>query len=253
MIVTFLGTGTSAGIPLIGCKCEVCTSSDPRDKRLRTSILIETQGKTFVIDSGPDFRQQMLRENVENLDGLIFTHEHIDHVAGLDDVRGFNFMMRKEINAYVSENVEVALRRVFPYIFAEKRYPGAPRVNLIRIENKPFQVEGVAFVPIQVMHYKLPVFGFRVGDLTYITDASSITEEEKEKVRGSKVIVLNALRKEEHIAHWTFDNAVKLMTELAPERGYFIHASHQLGKHADIEKELPVFIKQSYDGLKIEV
>lgn len=251
--VTFLGTGTSQGVPLISCTCDVCISEDPKDKRLRTSIKIVTQGKTFVIDTGPDFRQQMLRENVMGLDGIIFTHEHKDHTAGLDDVRAFNFMLKKSIEVYVSDNVEEALRREYRYIFDGSKYPGIPRINLHHIENKPFEAAGVEFIPIKVLHHKLPVLGFRIGDFTYITDASEIPEDEKNKIKGSKVLVLNALRKEEHISHFTLDEAVALFEELKPDTGYIIHISHQLGKHEIVEKELPNNIRLSYDGLKLNI
>lgn len=251
--VTFLGTGTSQGVPLISCTCEVCLSENPKDKRLRTSIMVVTQGKTFVIDTGPDFRQQMLRENVTALDAVIFTHEHKDHTAGLDDVRAFNFKLKKSMDVYASDNVEEALRREFRYIFDGTSYPGIPRIKLHHIENKPFEIAGVKFTPIEVLHYKLPVLGFRIGDFTYITDASVISEKEKEKIRGSKVLVLNALRKEEHISHFTLDEAVGLFEELKPETGYIIHISHQLGKHENVEKALPNNIRLSYDGLKLNI
>jgi len=253
MQVTFLGTGTSQGVPLIACDCEVCSSIDLKNKRLRTSLMIEVAGMVFVFDTGPDFRQQMLRENVKRLDGVIFTHEHKDHVAGLDDVRAFNYILNQKVDVYATERVELALKREFHYIFSEEQYPGIPQINLHKIGNEPFSVKGVDFQPIQVMHYKLPVLGFRVGDFTYITDASEIPTIEKEKIRGSKVVVLNALRKEKHISHFTLDEAVTLMTELAPEKGYLIHISHQLGTHEEVSKDLPSFIELAYDGLKINL
>jgi phosphoribosyl 1,2-cyclic phosphate phosphodiesterase len=253
MKITFLGTGTSQGVPVIGCPCPVCASPDLRDKRLRSSVMIEEGGKVFVIDTGPDFRQQMLREQVKQLDAVIFTHSHKDHIAGFDDVRAFNFLQQREMDVYASEEVENAIRREYAYIFAHFKYPGIPEVKLHRIFNKEFTVEGVSFLPIEVMHYKLPVFGFRVGDFTYITDANFISDEEKEKIKGSKVIVLNALRKEPHISHFTFSQAIELMKELQPEKGYFTHISHQLGIHEEVEKELPSFISLAYDGLKIEL
>jgi len=253
MLVTFLGTGTPQGVPLIACDCEVCTSEDFKNKRLRTSVMIEVDGKVFVFDAGPDFRQQMLRERVKRLDALIFTHEHKDHVAGLDDVRAFNYILKRNIDIYVTDNVEIALKREYHYIFNGEKYPGIPRINLHKINNEPFEIEGVKFIPIEVLHYKLPVLGFRVGDFTYITDASEIPETEKEKIKGSKVLVLNALRKEKHISHFTLDEAVELMKELAPEKGYLIHISHQLGTHEEVSKDLPEFIELAYDGLKIEL
>jgi phosphoribosyl 1,2-cyclic phosphate phosphodiesterase len=253
MKVTFLGTGTSQGVPLIACDCEVCTSDDPKNKRLRTSLMIEVDGKVFVFDTGPDFRQQMLRENVKRLDGVIFTHEHKDHIAGLDDVRAFNYILKRKVDVFATDNVELALRREYHYIFGEEQYPGIPRINLHKISNELLSIKGVDFLPIQVLHYKLPVLGFRVGDFTYITDASEIPAIEKDKIRGSKVLVLNALRKEKHISHFTLDEAVALMIELAPEKGYLIHISHQLGTHEEVSKDLPSFIELAYDGLKIDL
>ncbi|HET6244062.1 MAG: MBL fold metallo-hydrolase [Bacteroidetes bacterium] len=253
MKVTFLGTGTSQGVPLIGCNCEVCISADNRDKRLRTSILVETDGNTFVIDTGPDFRQQMLREKVEKIDAVIFTHEHKDHTAGFDDIRAYNFLLKKKIDVYATLRVQESLKKEFSYIFADEQYPGIPQVTLHHIENKPFNINQTEIIPIQAFHFKLPVLGFRIKDFTYITDANSIAEKEMEKLRGTKVLVLNALRKEEHISHFTLHQAVELMHRIRPEKGYFTHISHQLGLHEEINRELPDFLKLSYDGLKIEI
>jgi phosphoribosyl 1,2-cyclic phosphate phosphodiesterase len=251
--ITFLGTGTSQGIPIIACPCKVCNSIDRKDNRLRTSVLIEEKGKHFVIDTGPDFRQQMLRENVKSMNAVIFTHEHKDHTAGFDDIRAFNFILKKKMDVYASQRVQDAIRREFAYIFSDFKYPGIPEIELHLIENKKITIEGVDFLPIEVQHYKLPVFGYRVGDFTYITDANFISEEEKEKIRGSRVLVLNALRKEEHISHFTLQQAIDLVLELKPEKAYFTHISHQLGLHAEIENELPGNIHLAYDGLKIEL
>jgi phosphoribosyl 1,2-cyclic phosphate phosphodiesterase len=251
--IIFLGTGTSQGVPVIACQCDVCLSSDKRDDRLRSSILVEIEGKTFVVDTGPDFRQQMLRSKVKAMDAVIFTHEHKDHVAGFDDIRAFNFILKKEIEVYASNNVQTAIKREFHYIFSEFKYPGIPKINLHLLENKLTNIQGVNVLPIEVMHYKLPVFGFRFGDFTYITDANSISDEEKEKIKGSKVLVLNALRREDHISHFTLDQAVELVKELKPEMAYFTHISHQLGLHEEVEKELPSNIRLAYDGLKITV
>ncbi len=253
MKITFLGTGTSQGVPLIGCECVVCQSPDPKDKRLRSSVMIENNGNTFVIDTGPDFRQQMLREKVKKLDAIILTHEHKDHIAGLDEVRAFNYLQKKEMDVYASERVQEALKREFAYIFSGVEYPGIPKVKLHTIQNIPFEVNGTLFKPVEVFHYKLPVFGFRIGDFTYITDANFIADEEKKKIKGSKVIVLNALRREKHVSHYTLDEAVELLNELAPEKAYLIHISHQLGKHAEINEELPSFIRCAFDGLSIEI
>ena len=253
MKITFLGTGTSQGVPLIACSCEVCLSADSRDKRLRTSILIEEKGKSVIIDTGPDFRQQMLREKVKSLDAVVFTHEHKDHTAGFDDIRAFNYIHKKKMDVYASARVQEALRREFAYIFSDFKYPGIPEINLHLLENKSTVIEGFDFLPIEVMHYKLPVFGFRINDFTYITDANYISDTEKEKIKGSKVLVLNALRREPHISHYTLEEAIQLTWELKPEKVYFTHISHQLGLHADVQKELPAGIELAYDGLKIEL
>lgn len=251
MKITFLGTGTSQGVPLIACKCEVCTSTNVKDKRLRTSIMVETSTKTIVIDTGPDFRQQMLREQVEQLDAVVFTHEHKDHIAGLDDVRAFNFINGKHIEVYATSRVQAAIKREFAYIFAEDKYPGIPLINLHEINIAPFKINHIEFIPIEVMHYKMPVLGFRIADFTYITDAKSISEKEKEKIKGSKVLVLNALRREEHISHFTFQEAIDLAKELDVEQAYFTHISHQLGLHEQVSEELPSNVFLAYDGLKL--
>lgn len=253
MQITFLGTGTSQGIPIIACTCEVCTSSDIKDNRLRTSILVEDKGCTFVIDTGPDFRQQMLRENVKDLDAVIFTHEHKDHTAGFDDIRPFNFIHKKKIDVYASLRVQEALKREFAYVFSGSKYPGIPEINLHLLENKKMHIKGIEVMPIEVKHHQLPVFGFRFGDFTYITDANYISEKEKEKIKGSKVLVLNALRREEHISHFTLQQAIDLSLELNIDKTYFTHISHQLGLHAEVQKELPKHINLAYDGLKIKV
>jgi phosphoribosyl 1,2-cyclic phosphate phosphodiesterase len=249
MKITLLGTGTSQGVPIIGCKCEVCLSTDLHDKRLRSSVMVETKDLTVVIDSGPDFRQQMLRAGVEHLDGLIFTHEHKDHVAGLDDIRGFNFIQKEAINVYASERVQVAIKREFPYIFADTKYPGVPEINLITIEQNAFEIKGLTIHPIQVMHHRLPVFGFRIGDFSYVTDANFIREEEKEKIRGSKILILNALRREKHISHFNLEEALALIDELKPEAAYLTHISHQLGLHAEVSLELPANVHLAFDEM----
>lgn len=252
--ITFLGTGTSMGVPVIGCKCEVCQSPDLKDNRLRTSLMLEFNGETIVFDSGPDFRYQMLRANVDHLSGLVFTHEHKDHVAGMDDVRAFNFIQRQAVTIYAHERVEQALRNEFHYAFAKVKYPGVPEILFKRIDkNQRFEIGTKELIPIEVMHHKLPVLGFRVDDFTYITDANYISPEEKEKIRGSKVLVLNALRKEKHISHFTLKEAIDLVNELEVETAYFTHISHQMGTHSDVSKELPAHISIAYDGLKIDV
>lgn len=251
--VTFLGTGTSQGVPVIGCNCAVCLSDDSKDNRFRSSILIETQDKIICIDSGPDFRQQMLRSNVQQLDAIVYTHEHKDHTAGMDDVRAFNFKQKRPMELFVDNNVEACLKREFSYAFSENPYPGVPQLNINKITNKPFEVEGVQFIPIQLMHHKLPVFGFRVGDFAYCTDVNYIAPQEKIKLKGLKVLVLTALRKEKHISHFSLSEALSLVDELKPEKAYLTHISHLLGKHAEIALELPENVKLSYDTLSIEI
>lgn len=253
MKVTFLGTGTSQGVPVIGCQCEVCSSVDFHNNRLRSSILVEVEGVSLVIDTGPDFRQQMLRERVRRLDAVLFTHEHKDHTAGLDDIRSFNFLQRTDMPIYGRKRVLEQLKREFAYVFQEVKYPGVPRVLINEITNKPFHINGIEIIPIEVMHYKLPVFGFRIGDFTYITDANYISEEEKEKIKGSKVLVLNALQKDAHISHYTLHEAIEVMEELKPEKGYFTHISHKLGLHAEVTRELPEFIELAWDGLSVQI
>jgi len=248
-----LGTGTSQGVPVIACNCNVCQSTDLRDKRLRTSIHIQHKNSSFVIDSGPDFRQQMLRAQIKNLTALIFTHEHKDHVAGMDDIRAFNYVLQKKIDIYATLRVQEALVREFPYVFHDFKYPGVPEVNMITIDEHPFNIEGLEFIPIEVLHYKLPVNAYRVGDFTYITDANFISEKEKEKIKGSRIVVINALRREKHVSHFNLEEALELIKELKPEKAYLTHISHQLGKHSDVEKELPPNVFLAYDGFEIEM
>ena len=248
-----MGTGTSQGVPVIACNCNVCQSTDLRDKRLRTSIHIQHKNSSFVIDSGPDFRQQMLRAQIKNLTALIFTHEHKDHVAGMDDIRAFNYVLQKKIDIYATLRVQEALVREFPYVFHDFKYPGVPEVNMITIDEPPFNIEGLEFIPIEVLHYKLPVNAYRVGDFTYITDANFISEKEKEKIKGSRIVVINALRREKHVSHFNLEEALELIKELKPEKAYLTHISHQLGKHSDVEKELPPNVFLAYDGFEIEM
>lgn len=251
--VTFLGTGTSIGVPVITCDCPVCMSEDEHDKRLRTSVMVKVHNRTFVIDCGPDFRIQMLRERVMNLDAVIFTHEHRDHIAGLDDIRAFNYVLNKKIDIYGTKQVMEAIRIALPYIFSESRYFGAPQLTVHCIDQKPFLIHDVEFIPIQVLHEKLPVNGYRIGDFTYITDASSISDKEKEKIRGSKVIVLNALRNSKHVSHFSVAEAVELLQELKPEAAYLTHLSHFVGLHEEVNSRLPENIRLAYDGLTVIV
>jgi len=253
VIITFLGTGTSQGVPVIACDCEVCTSADPRDNRLRSSILIEGKGKVIVIDSGPDFRQQMLRAKVKHLDAIVFTHEHKDHIAGLDDIRAFNYIQKGPIEVYAHTRVQTALKREFHYIFDDAKYPGIPQINLHTIDNEPFDIGEINFIPIQVLHYKLPVLGFRISDFTYITDAKTIPQTEREKIKGSKILVVNALQRQSHISHFTLDEAIAFAREMDAEKTYFTHISHNLGKYEDVMKELPAGIELAYDGLQLNV
>lgn len=253
MKVTFLGTGTSQGVPILCCECEVCRSLNPKDKRLRSSVLIQSSQANVVIDSGPDFRQQLLRKNLKTLDAVVMTHEHKDHIAGLDEVKAFNFFNNMRMPVYATERVQEALKREFAYIFSDEKYPGIPEVDLFTVRNDPFTIKEITFTPIDVLHYKLPVKAYRIKDFTYITDANFISKEEKEKIKGSKVIVVNALRREEHISHYTLTEAVNLLKEFNPEKAYLTHISHQMGLHEAVSKELPSFVEIAYDGLEIEI
>lgn len=252
MKVTFLGTGTSQGVPVIACQCEVCSSLDFRDKRLRTSIHIQNEGQSLVIDSGPDFRQQMLRERIHKLDALIFTHEHKDHTAGMDDVRAFNFKQHIDMPVYGHQRVLDQLRQEFSYIFTNKAYPGVPRIETHAITNDTFSIGETELIPIEVMHYKLPVYGFRIKDFTYITDANFISAKELEKVKGTQILVMNALQQEDHISHFNLSEAVALIKEINPEQAYLTHISHRMGLHQGVNKLLPENISLAYDGLKIQ-
>lgn len=240
-------------MPVIGCQCAVCRSLDFRDKRLRTSAHVEVDGQSLIIDSGPDFRQQVLANDITRLDGLLFTHQHKDHVAGMDDVRSFNFMQKKAMPVYARDTVIAQLEREFAYVFAKDKYPGVPQVEVQTIANEPFEVQGITVVPIEVLHYKLPVFGFRIRDFTYITDAKYIADAEKEKIYGSKVLVLNALQHNQHISHLTLEEALDLAKELQPQQTYLTHISHRLGKHREVATTLPEGVALAYDGLTINI
>lgn len=254
MKVTILGSGTSQGVPVIACNCSVCSSGNSKDVRLRSSIMFTVNDENYVVDSGPDFRQQMLRENVQSLRAVLYTHEHKDHIAGMDDVRAFNFKEKRDMEIFCSNSVEEALRREFYYVFGANTYPGIPKVNLNRINKDKFILPcGESITPIEVMHYKMPVLGFRIKDFTYITDAKTISEEEKQKVKGSKILIVNALRKEEHISHFNLNEALAFIKEINPEQAFLTHISHLFGKHEEIEQELPENVKVAYDGLTIEI
>jgi phosphoribosyl 1,2-cyclic phosphate phosphodiesterase len=251
--ITFLGTGTSQGVPVIGCRCAVCMSADERDKRLRSSVLVEHGEVVVIIDTGPDFRQQMLRTGSTRLHAVLFTHEHRDHVAGLDDIRAFNYLQKSPMDVYAEARVLRALNSGFPYVFAEKKYPGIPRVRMHEISTDPFTIGEIEVVPIRLMHYRLGVLGYRMGDFAYLTDANYIPEAEKKKLSGVKFMVVNALRREAHISHFSLPEAISLIQEISPQMGYLTHISHQMGKFADLEKELPSGIRTAYDGLVLEL
>jgi phosphoribosyl 1,2-cyclic phosphate phosphodiesterase len=250
--LSFLGTGTSQGVPVITCECEVCHSKDPRDNRLRVSVWIQVEGKSIVIDAGPDFRYQMLRAGVKKLDALLLTHEHKDHVAGLDDIRPFNYRTKSAVEVYATIPVQEALKREYHYIFDENPYPGVPQVTLKTITTKKFNVQGVDVMPIEVLHYMLPVLGFRIGNIAYVTDAKTISIREKEKLKGCDVLILNALRKKEHISHLNLDEALEWIAELKPKRAYLTHISHLMGKHEEVSAQLPEGVFLAYDGLTVE-
>ena len=253
MKVTFLGTGTSQGVPIIGSDHPVCLSDNPKDKRLRVSILIEWDDHAYVVDCGPDFRQQMIANPIKKLDGILYTHEHNDHVIGLDDVRPFYFR-QGNISIYAHQRVINELKTRFEYVFAvENKYPGAPTMDINIIDDKPFQIADKTVTPINVYHGKLQVYGFRIGDFAYVTDAKTIPEESMEQLKGVKVLVLNALRKEEHHTHLSLNQAIEVVNVLKPERAYFTHISHKLGFHDKVQKELPENVFLAYDNLKIEI
>jgi phosphoribosyl 1,2-cyclic phosphate phosphodiesterase len=247
--ITFLGTGTSQGVPVIACDCKTCKSEDSHDNRLRTSLLLETEEESLLIDAGPDFRQQMLREHVSKLDAILLTHEHKDHIAGLDDVRAFNYKSQDAIDIYSEERVIRAVRKEYSYVFSEFQYPGIPKMRLNAIDDQVFSVKGISVVPVRVFHYRLPVYGFRFGNFAYITDANYIPEESKEKLYGVKYLVINALRKEKHISHFSLREAIDIIREISPKKAFITHISHQMGCHADVSVELPPEIILAYDGL----
>jgi phosphoribosyl 1,2-cyclic phosphate phosphodiesterase len=252
MKITFLGTGTSQGVPVIACECSVCRSADPRDKRLRSSVSIETGSQRIIVDCGPDFRQQMLRENIRSIDAILVTHGHKDHLGGLDDVRAFNYINRRPADVFASLKVQKIVKMEFSYAFEKDPYPGVPEIILHTITNRPFLVNGERVVPIRARHFdNMFVFGFRIGDFTYITDAVELTEPEKKKIRGSKVLVLNALRKQKHYSHFNLEEALALMKELKPEQGYLTHISHQMGTFEEVSRELPANVQLASDGLTL--
>ncbi len=253
MKFTFLGTGTSQGVPVVACQCPVCLSDNPKDKRLRASAMIETETQCLVIDAGPDFRQQMLAHQVRHLNGILLTHEHVDHIFGLDDIRAFNWVQKQPTDIYAEERVQIAIRRIFDYVFADFKYPGIPQMHLHLLENKTFKIGNLEILPIRGFHYKLPVFGFRFGKIAYVTDVNRMEPAEINKLRGVEVLVINALRKEVHISHFNLSQALELIAEVKPGKAYLTHLSHQMGFYNDVQKELPENVFLSYDGLEIEV
>ncbi|WP_028982340.1 MBL fold metallo-hydrolase [Sporocytophaga myxococcoides] len=253
MIISFLGTGTSQGIPVIGCDCEVCTSLDFRDKRLRTSIHIQTEDQSIVVDTGPDFRTQALRQRIKKLDAVLITHAHKDHTAGLDDIRAYNYSQKKDMPVYGRLATLEQLKKEFSYAFTEFKYPGVPEITLVEIENKPFSIGKTEITPIEVMHYKMPVFGFRIKDFTYITDANYISDHELEKIQGTKVLILNALQKQEHISHFNLEQALHIVDKIKPQKAYFTHMAHKMGLHRSVEIELPANVHLAYDGQVIDM
>lgn len=247
-----LGTGTSQGVPVIGCDCEVCSSDDTRDKRLRSSLLLKMNGKNIVVDAGPDFRQQMLREKLNRLRAILITHEHVDHIFGLDDIRSFNWLQKQPAHIYAEERVQEAIKRIFYYVFEKQNYPGIPRMNLHDISNDIFEIDGIPFIPIRCYHHKLPVYGFRVGKLSYITDTNYIPPEEMKKLKGTQILIINALREEKHISHFNLKEALEVIKEVNPEKAYLTHISHGFGSHEKIQSLLPENVFPAWDGLHIK-
>lgn len=251
MKITFLGTGTSTGVPEIGCKCPVCTSKDPRDNRLRTSALVEVEGKRILIDCGPDFRYQMIRQNIDNLDAILITHEHYDHVGGLDDLRPL--LKEKDIEIFLENNVAEAIETRLPYAFREHKYPGVPDLKFVRITEKPFLAADIEVVPIRLMHARLPILGYRIGNLAYLTDFKYIPENEFAKLENLDLLVVEALRKGEHYSHESLEEALANIERIRPKEAYLVHMSHRVGLHAEANKELPPHVHYAYDGLTVEI
>lgn len=250
MQITFLGTGTSTGIPQIGCTCPVCTSADPKDNRLRTSAVVSVNGKNILIDCGPDFRQQVLRAGIGRIDAVLVTHIHYDHTGGIDDLRPFGD--KHSLPIYLEPSVAEGIRTRLPYCFGDHRYPGVPNIRLQEIGVEPFSIEDIEVTPIRVMHYKLPILGYRIGGLVYITDALTIPDEEYAKMRQVDVLVINALRKQPHLSHQTLAEALRVIERVQPREAYLVHMSHHMGLTAEVEKELPPHVHFAYDGLVVE-
>lgn len=255
MRLTFLGTGTSQGVPIIGCRCAVCTSTDPRDQRLRVSVLVETRGKRVLIDAGPDMRQQLLRAGVSDLDAVLLTHAHMDHIGGMDDLRAISFLHEppRPVPIYADRATTDGVKHMYHYAFGPGRYPGVPEFDMRLIDNVPFHLDEVEVRPIEVAHMHMPVLGFRIGGLVYITDAKSISEGERDKMRDCDVLVLNALRKQTHYSHLNLEEALAVVEDVKPRRAYFTHISHWMGRHADVQGELPPNVFLAHDGLSLDV
>lgn len=260
--ITFLGTGTSQGVPMIGCDCHVCKSTDPKDSRLRTSALIEHNGFKIIIDCGPDFRQQMLREGIKDADAVLLTHQHKDHTGGLDDIRAFNYFRRAAFPIYAEERVQQSLKMEYSYAFAEFKYPGVPEYELVTIDENPFEITktlpdgstaSLTITPIRLIHCKLPILGFRIGDIAYLTDGSILPESEYEKLKGLEIFIINTIRHERHISHFSLGEALEIIERVGAKRSYLTHLSHQIGTHRELTSELPSGVFAAYDGLSIEV
>ena len=259
--ITFLGTGTSQGIPMIGCTCKVCKSADPRDNRLRTSALVEHNGFRILIDCGPDFRQQMLRQNISDLDAVILTHQHKDHTGGMDDIRAFNYFRKAAFPIYAEPNVQESLKMEYSYAFAEHKYPGVPDYTLHTIGEEPFTITkslpdgtevSIEITPLRVYHYRLPILGFRIGNMAYITDGSSIPATEFDKLQGLELFIINTVRKEKHISHFSLPEALDVVEKVGAPRNFLTHLSHQIGTHKELEAILPPNVKPAYDTLELE-
>jgi phosphoribosyl 1,2-cyclic phosphate phosphodiesterase len=249
----FLGTGTSQGIPVIACGCNVCNSNDRKDKRLRSAMLLQINEKNIVIDAGPDFRQQMLKAKVKTLRAILITHEHVDHIFGLDDIRSFNWIQKHPTDVYAEKRVQESIKRIFNYVFTETNYPGIPKMTLHLIDNQPFHIDAIPFIPIRCFHHNLPVYGFRVGDFSYITDTNYIPPEEMEKLMGTKILVINALRREKHISHFNLIQALEVIGSVKPEKAFLTHISHGFGTHREIESWLPENVFAAHDGQSIQL
>ncbi len=250
---TFLGTGTSQGVPVVACDCHVCRSTDSKDQRLRSAMLLQVNGQNFVIDAGPDFRQQMLKEKIKTLRAILITHEHVDHIFGLDDIRSFNWIQKHPTDIYAEKRVQDSIKRIFDYVFTDSSYPGIPKMDLHPIHDEPFIIDGIEFIPVRCFHHKLPVYGFRVGGFSYITDTNFIAPEELDKLKGSRVLVINALRKEKHISHFNLDQALEVIQQVNPEKAFLTHISHGFGRHSEIQSWLPDHGFAAFAGQSVDI